>query len=301
MSTAPSWDAIAHDVCCPLCDYNLRGLSDPRCPECGHRFDWAVVTDPAKRLHPYLFEHHPERNVRSFFRTLVGTLRPRRFWDGLPASQPIRPGRMVVYWLLTCAIAALPVLAEWARATKECWDNGIVGGYFWGNMPRRYSGPESIWPEVWETAKFAWGYDRSITFAIWRLAFWVAWPLLTLLSLQIFRASMRRAKVKTVHVVRCLVYTFDVLAWLGLLLTGWTLLAIWIPAAVPTRGESVGTLLLTLAPVVVLIVIRLTAAYKRYMRFDHACSTVVASQVIALLLALNVALLWENWVTRWIW
>ena len=68
----PQWAAVVESICCPLCEYNLRGLSEPRCPECGYRFDWDALLDPTKRLHPYLFEHHPERNVRSFVRTFLG-------------------------------------------------------------------------------------------------------------------------------------------------------------------------------------------------------------------------------------
>lgn len=43
-SPPPAWsdrEAILgflrdRDVVCPVCRYNLRGLSEPRCPECGH-------------------------------------------------------------------------------------------------------------------------------------------------------------------------------------------------------------------------------------------------------------------------
>ncbi len=32
------------DVPCPVCSYNLRGISQPRCPECGHRLKVGVHT-----------------------------------------------------------------------------------------------------------------------------------------------------------------------------------------------------------------------------------------------------------------
>src|SRR4051812_9296702 len=118
---APAWDSIRHDVRCPLCDYNLRGLTDPRCPECGHRFDWAVVTDPNRRLHPYLFEHHPERNIPSFSQPLGGPLRPRRFWDSLPASQPIRPGRMRLYAVLAALVASTSLVALLVERIAALW------------------------------------------------------------------------------------------------------------------------------------------------------------------------------------
>ena len=47
MSQAPSeptttttidWSTITATVECPLCLYNLRGLTEPGCPECGERF-----------------------------------------------------------------------------------------------------------------------------------------------------------------------------------------------------------------------------------------------------------------------
>src|SRR4051812_2658518 len=31
-----------HDAACPLCKYNLRGLTVPRCPECGREIRLAV-------------------------------------------------------------------------------------------------------------------------------------------------------------------------------------------------------------------------------------------------------------------
>jgi len=31
----PDWDALAFELTCPRCDYNLRMLETPRCPECG--------------------------------------------------------------------------------------------------------------------------------------------------------------------------------------------------------------------------------------------------------------------------
>lgn len=76
----PDWSQVEYDVNCPLCDYNLRGLVEPRCPECGFRFVWSEVLDPVRRKHPYLFEHHPRTWFRSFWKTLWAGWRPRRFW-----------------------------------------------------------------------------------------------------------------------------------------------------------------------------------------------------------------------------
>ena len=45
---SPDWASISHDVLCPLCEYNLRGLRDARCPECGYRFIWMEVVSPSR-------------------------------------------------------------------------------------------------------------------------------------------------------------------------------------------------------------------------------------------------------------
>ena len=62
----PDWETHREEVRCPLCNYNLRGLSEPRCPECGYSFDWPEILDITRRKHRYLFEHHPEGNIGSF-------------------------------------------------------------------------------------------------------------------------------------------------------------------------------------------------------------------------------------------
>src|SRR5689334_19280249 len=85
---APDWDAIPEEGGCPLCEYILRGLSEPRCPECVYRFIWPELFDPALKAHPYLFEHNLRRPVRSFVRTMVGGLRPQKLWSSLRPTQP---------------------------------------------------------------------------------------------------------------------------------------------------------------------------------------------------------------------
>lgn len=42
--TSPVASRIDFDVPCPECRYNLRGLTVPRCPECGEEFDWEEIT-----------------------------------------------------------------------------------------------------------------------------------------------------------------------------------------------------------------------------------------------------------------
>ena len=108
-------DGAESGVHCPLCEYDLRGLTEPRCPECGYRFTWDELNDPALRLHPYAFEHHPERNVSSFRQTLLGGLRPGRFWRTLFPTQPSRPQRLVLYWIIVAMTMFAPLALQYAR------------------------------------------------------------------------------------------------------------------------------------------------------------------------------------------
>lgn len=269
MVYAPDWQAIAHDVLCPLCEYNLRGLGEARCPECGYRFHWVDVVDPKTRVHPFLFEHHPERNVRSFFRTLWGTLWPNKFWSSLSPSQPSPPGRLAAYWVLSSMLAFLAVLGQWVRASVARWKN---------------------YNDIWRAAKAGWEFDVGLDLVWYCAIFWLLWPWLTLVVLLIFRASMRRAKVKSHHIDRCLVYSFDIGAWIGLLVAAASILQIWVDGPLFDLRESVQ---IGIGGAIVLIVtLRLWRAYQLYLRFDHAVWVVLASQVIIFLFLANLAVLW---------
>jgi hypothetical protein len=312
MSPAPTTEpagAQAESVRCPLCDYDLRGLTEPRCPECGYQFVWADLTDPARRLHPYLFEHHPRKNVRSFVRTMAGALRPRQFWSSLKPSQPSRPGRLVIYWLVAALLlplgyaGAVTVKAVlYAREHEQMRKSQLVAitqyyRRFGANRrPGSYpamifaaGGPQGMvdkeWPPVgtWAYVVFVfqrfneprYNQDAELTVAL------LAWPWLTLATLMIFRASMKRAKVNAVHVLRCVVYTGDAVLLLGLIaffalppaiewldLGRYTAYRFAIVAA-PLFAQFTGW--------------RLAAAYRHYLQFDRPVATAAAAQAIVLL------------------
>jgi len=60
---------------CPQCDYNLTGLSEPRCPECGEAFDWEQVRRAAANPPRIYFERvRGWRKVPGFFVTWATVL-----------------------------------------------------------------------------------------------------------------------------------------------------------------------------------------------------------------------------------
>ena len=324
-TAAPDWNAIDEEIICPLCDYNLRGLAEPRCPECGYACDWAELLDPNRRRHPYLFEHHPERNIVSFRQTAVGGLRPSRFWSALHPAQPSVVRRLLLYWLC-CTSFFLVTLAGGMmgvahdRARRQVVVNAARGG---GNAPRRIRMTRDMITRfgtrqgylnalratrltpalVWDTA-VARGRVRDY-FVLGSIV--LIWPWLTMAALTIFRMSMRKARIRTIHVLRCVLYGYDLVVWLGLALVVATILAVvlqdgsWlsgldlfslrrINSAMIRRTSWLGgerTFAAGCLALWLFAAFRVSVAYQLYLRFDHPTATVFAAQGIVALLVGN--------------
>ncbi len=277
---------------CPLCEYDLRGLIEPRCPECGYQFVWKELLDPSRRVHPYLFEQHPNRNLWSFFRTLIGGLQPWRFWKLLQPQQPSRPRRMLYYWIL-CAMFPI-VIGGGLQIAGTVAENSYPGSV--SQRPIRFF--STHWPRAITQSQFA----RNVRFRVAGLGpapvpdaiaslinlsdsapsilflggFLICWTFLTNASLLIFGTSMLRAGVKTIHVERCVTYSFDMGFWLGLACL------ILLPLQFAELIPPTELILLTVMPVMILCsAIRLWAAYRNYLHFHTPFWVVLSTQVIA--------------------
>lgn len=267
---APDWQAIADEILCPLCQYNLRGLIEPRCPECGFRFTWFEVLAPSRRRHRFLFEHHPEQNVVSFFRTLVAGLRPRRFWTRLHPFQRISVRRLRLYALfsiLPCLVAF--GLVSWFEITSR-W---------------RFMGP------------FRWKDVLGFLVSSWTVYVGViplAWPWLMFAALMIFQISMRRARIDRRHVLRCIVYSHDTFFWLGL--AALVLFGMFVFTGSRDIEGLLVILLVLWAMANAMGALSLYLAYKHYLQFDRPGWTVLSALVITSLTELNTLLIVEFWL-----
>jgi hypothetical protein len=277
----PNWADITDDLCCPLCDYNLRGLTHPQCPECGYRFEWPELLDPTRRAHPYLFEHHPARNFWSLKQTLIGGLHPAVFWRNVHPTQPSRPRRIRLYAILTSA----PLLITWIGYAIAMTSLEFARYFQW----MRGANTQGIPHFSLRRAEVIFSYAmRSDALLGWGLAC-VLWPWLTLAGLMIFRWSMKRANVKRVHVFRCVVYSADLslFVWpifVWLMSESFELdpfLGLW-PSTIARIWASVAVVWL------VLFSYRLICAYRFYLRFDHVVATVLAVQAITALAVFKV-------------
>lgn len=288
---APNWAEITTEPQCPLCEYMLRGLNVARCPECGFRFNWSEVLNASRRDHPYLFEHHPDRNIWSFNKTALGAMRPRRFWTQLHPAQPGAPHRLLRFWLLgVLALAAtLVVMALISNAVFVLHQSYLYPGQ---HIPylQRFS-----WERVLETAidmlasRDFWSGISQVILVV------AAWPWLTYLALQIFQISMRKAKVRPVHVMRCVVYGLD-LGFVAMMSA--ISFALTITAMVTRnyqyyyRRFDVEWILVGGAALVILLhTDRLAVAYRLYLRFDHPRSVAISAQLITLLTVVSVLVL----------
>ncbi|MBI5763992.1 MAG: hypothetical protein HZA51_10755 [Planctomycetes bacterium] len=99
---SPDWSAIQHDVLCARCDYNLRTLSTPRCPECGLTFEWAEVLDRAERHDEFLFEHAWRRRpFRAWMKTAWKCLWPTSFWRHVSIHERVHVGSLLLFIAVT--------------------------------------------------------------------------------------------------------------------------------------------------------------------------------------------------------
>ena len=299
------------DLPCPLCYYNLRGQVEPRCPECGYRFEWRDLRDPQRRRHPYLVEHHPSRRLWALYRTFLGALRPRTFWRTLRPEQPSNVDRLVAYLLVVNLFAlALPFAILGLDMAEHAMSNQRSRSY---NRPfrttaaqqaalnRRYPLP----PSADFFAQYFSNLDEDVVVAALVVAgVYSAWPWLTFLALNVFGISMLRAKVRGSHVFRCVAYTFDavsLLGWALLLAAGAAMVAAELLAS-PGRdagidGEFIAkTIVAWSVAAVALFVYRLSVAYRLYLQFHRPFLTVLASQVMVALFVVT-AVLWITVMT----
>ncbi len=282
-SAFPDWQTITDEVLCPLCDYNMRGLTHPQCPECGYRFDWPELLDPRRRAHPFIFEHHAERNFWSFGKTLLAGLHAATFWRALHPTQPSRPKRILLYALVITVPLFLTWMAYAVAMTELAFARykmillrsfGGNGGHANAHLPTISLLRIKV---IFENAA---GRDVLLSLGLAT----IVWPWLTLASLMIFQWSMKRANVKRVHLLRCLVYSADLLLlvfpfyfWLVAEACGFDTRFYFLPGTFSRLWIAAVSILL------VSFIYRLICAARLYLRFDHAVATVLSTQVLTAL------------------
>jgi hypothetical protein len=119
------------------------------------------------------------------------------------------------------------------------------------------------------------------------------WMPLTIASLLIFRASMRQARIRTGHMLRCVVYTATPLVFFALYQFAAPFIVFFIGRAGwrYTRFGYLDDLDLFFVLFFLFLAIRLMFAYRLYLRFHFAIATIIASQIIVALVLIEINLI----------
>ena len=275
-ATAPDWAKIREEVHCPLCDYNLRGISEARCPECGYRFEWPDLLT-RRFYHPYLFEHARRRRVKAFLKTLVRNFHPGEFWTTVRPHMDTNAAGLFFYWLICAMLAALPaILTILFPLLDRLWSprGPPTYTYIWSPRPPAYSWTESIESVLARD-------QGQIVLVCLGIAIY---PLLSAGALMLFHESMHRAKVLPRHVMRIGIYSGDSAVWNGL----WILLSVFILAWDPNPFRRSSALMPWVAfgilCMFILTTFRIRSAYASYMKFPNPAGAAILSQIVVFLL-----------------
>lgn len=188
----PNWEAIDPEKAphCPLCEYNLYGLTQARCPECGCRLSWRKLSATTAEHHPYLYEHHATNRRWAYCRTVRELWQGRQFWTELRPEHPVFVRRLATYWLTGFLLMLLAIVAGLSLqyGLERCIlvDYSLI--------------PASSVAEFLEQA-------GAVSAVAGALA--TSWALSMFLAFNIFRITLRRARVSPRQVWRCVVYSFD--------------------------------------------------------------------------------------------
>jgi len=226
------------DLHCPLCEYNLRGLTEPRCPECGHAFDWNELREATTNRHPWLFENQ-RRGVRGFLANWRRSLVPGRFWKSIRTSHSPDRRRLILYFvaltILSMMLMIIPaaVLAGRSfivvRNARQSWPTRVVR---WASpaqiaaYQRQYGSLQNAantlfpyWPSTLQVFVSRFSIRscmRTTVIGVAEFAF--LWPVLTFATLMLYRGVLRLERINNVHVLRVVMYSASpiVLLWLVL-------------------------------------------------------------------------------------
>jgi len=255
-------DAVPiEELTCAHCGYHLYGLTETRCPECGEPFKWErVLAEHRRRMRPF-FEHQWRRKpVRSFLRTWVVCLRPARLWSRMDIHDP--PAKFGLAGMILMLLSVAVLVNALLPAIIRCYNE-----WLWRGSPLAWLAfPQQL---VWALREPETYLTLSIT---------GVWLLTSFAALMIFRQSMRRYRIRWVHVLRVSAYALPTMLPLAVLASyAPVLTGAFIGAGLRAVIASCFFLLVPYA------VWSIRFGYRDYLKMPHSLAVAVCSQIIALL------------------
>jgi hypothetical protein len=317
----PEWSTHPTDVTCPLCGYNLRGLTEPRCPDCGHQFTWRGLLDESSWRHPYLFEHHPRRPIRAFLRTFFASMLPRRFFGlSLRPEHTPRPRMLALFWLaLASAILVLPPLAAVGNQLRQ--EYADYRGYVaqmnavrardramlarlpaddpavprtrarFGSIENYLAAQYPILP----FAQFRVVKPRPLmplaTSLLAPAVLLACWPWLSFAALMLFPQSMHEHHVLPVQVFRTVIYSASAIVPIFALAAAIQVVPmfadfLWSVGGTIAAWGMTPLMVTTLLLAFPVLGYRLAIGYRSYLHFRQPAATVFLAQLVVVLLTL---------------
>jgi hypothetical protein len=190
---------------CPLCGYDLRGLTSPRCPECGHEYDIEAIRSAKHHGIGWLVETERQHPFRAAVRTSFRSLLPLSFvgfWKRFPPAAPLVASRLrwfAIVWIVAAfAWEATSVIAF----TVERYNS--FAAPIKGLTPRtptyQLLGLQQF---TFQDAFEGWSsVGERLIFDLILLA----WPLLTFVYLNVFGITLKRAGIGAGHLWRVAIY-----------------------------------------------------------------------------------------------
>jgi hypothetical protein len=197
---------------CPRCGYDQSGLlatwsvSCPLsgvCSECGFVIDWRDLLNPVFTHQGRLFEHAHRRLGRAFFAAWWRALVPSAFWRWISITHPVVPARIAAFVPLgfaatysaflgliaavAAAILLVATLGGGAAALGRYWSREVMQRALFPIRTEYVFMSDRVPPGIW---------IMLLTLAIMPAAF-LALPV-----------SLRRARVRRIHLLRIWAYGF---------------------------------------------------------------------------------------------
>ena len=272
-AAVPDWSTLDIELHCPRCDYNLKMLTSPRCPECGLTFEWdELIRATRNELHVPIFEYQwRTRPVQSFFETILRCMFPWTLWRRIPLAGPVRSGVLLVFVLFVVIAGAIVDVAAAA-----------VGCFAWTRKYSAFFGSLSTLEVV----------GRHLEATVERTAVVLPLVVICTLGLAVMSQTLRSARIRAVHLVRVASYAFvAVVCWRaaieGAQIAFWSSLLLfnfpWAWNLVDPPGENIAFLA---------GVVSIALAARHYLRIstpELAVLVIVLLMMLALLTVLIVS------------
>ncbi len=271
-------DAVPlEQLTCRACGYHLCGLNETRCPECGEAFTWEQALDDHHRKRKPLFEYRwRDEPIRSLVRTWWLAIRPWKLWRVVDLHDPPRVRPLLVFaFSSVLALLAVVITIEAVPEVISEWQFNRLRAS--RGLPALNLFATLPWRiDYMFRSVFLPGYGRVIG----------SWGLFSFLALLLFQQSMKKCRVRTAHIFRVWVYTVAaIVPWVaGVIFISTALLG---TSPFFQNETTAGTFVWTVG----YATLALQLAYSRYIRMRHSLGVTIASQVIAVLATAIVCLL----------